>query len=199
MAKILDEKEVNSILNETKRRIWITQEMGDVKVLFKSELYKVEKGEEDLGGMTWTQDFPLIQAEAEINGVNYYLGIPISLLEILKFQLGLKQMTIKDIKNTEWRIKKVGRYDWEVEFLGKHRNSEESQNSSKSNEITPEDILSDLKDLTEKLHTNRIKESIALSTVCVKRRKKVVEIREIFNELINLGLIKKEEDELIIE
>lgn len=209
MPEILDESEIDNFLKKSLKRFWITPEMGRVRIEITSPIYKIESGEEDLAGMTWSRPTTLFQIKAKLlsienqtNGITeggeYIISIgtdrATAFLEGMKTELMKKGKSFKEIVGTIWEVKALDRFDWQVAML----DSPQQKTVDEKGNITLEKAMQDLRELKNLLKMDAIAKETAISRLAISNRITVQEAEELINKLKSVGLVREENEKIVI-
>jgi len=195
MAKILT-KEVWKQYFKYPRRYVQREEDGEKIVLFKTPIYRIEPGEEDLSGYKWEGDWVKHEAEVIIDGERwiYSLGGEKSpLLRSLYDALARANIEPEEIANKKFKIKREGnRYT--VELIKEE--SEEKQLSPVVQQI--KDIIEAIKKENRYFFSTYLPESEFVTAIAIKSQllgsplsKEVIEKSLI--ELQSAGIIDRQD------
>jgi len=195
MAKILT-KEVWKQYFKYPRRYVQREEDGEKIVLFKTPIYRIEPGEEDLSGYKWEGDWVKHEAEVIIDGERwiYSLGGEKSpLLRSLYDALARANIEPEEIANKKFKIKREGnRYT--VELIKEE--SEERQLSPVVQQI--KDIIEAIKKENRYFFSTYLPESEFVTAIAIKSQllgsplsKEVIEKSLI--ELQSAGIIDRQD------
>ena len=116
MAKFLTEEEFDEYIKESGSQYFIQQEEHGAKVvIMKSEIARVDPGDEDLVGRVWAPkgdtEWSKHEAEVEIDGLPYiysFGGRRSGVLREFLKQCRLNNISASEIPGTKWRIQRVG-------------------------------------------------------------------------------------------
>ena len=195
MAKILT-KEVWKQYFKYPRRYVQREEDGEKIVLFKTPIYRIEPGEEDLSGYKWEGDWVKHEAEVIIDGERwiYSLGGEKSpLLRSLYDALARANIEPEEIANKRFKIKREGnRYT--VELIKEE--GEEKQLSPVVQQI--KDIIEAIKKENKYFFSTYLPESEFVTAIAIKSQllgsplsKEVIEKSLI--ELQSAGIIDRQD------
>ena len=195
MAKILT-KEVWKQYFKYPRRYVQREEDGEKIVLFKTPIYRIEPGEEDLSGYKWEGDWVKHEAEVIIDGERwiYSLGGEKSpLLRSLYDALARANIEPEEIANKKFKIKREGnRYT--VELIKEE--GEEKQLSPVVQQI--KDIIEAIKKENRYFFSTYLPESEFVTAIAIKSQllgsplsKEVIEKSLI--ELQSAGIIDRQD------
>jgi len=195
MAKVLT-KEVWKQYFKYPRRYVQREEDGEKIVLFKTPIYRIEPGEEDLSGYKWEGDWVKHEAEVIIDGERwiYSLGGEKSpLLRSLYDALARANIEPEEIANKKFKIKREGnRYT--VELIKEE--SEEKQLSPVVQQI--KDIIVAIKKENRYFFSTYLPESEFVTAIAIKSQllgsplsKEVIEKSLI--ELQSAGIIDRQD------
>ncbi len=133
---------LNDILKEAGGQYFFHKEdVGEVILEFESSIEKFEPGDEDFAGRVWNppvtdaQGNPILdfsgnprepwakfEAKCVINGAHKYYSFGgarsknlTSFIEVMRAS-GIDN---KDLPGTKWSVNRVGRWDWDIKYLGK--------------------------------------------------------------------------------
>jgi len=114
---------------------------GKIELVFETGIVKVEPGDEDLADRVWNPKLtdangnPLLdfngnprepwtkfEAKGKINGspaIHSFGGQKGSLLREFIKAMKAKGLNNSDLPGTKWSIEKIGKWDWDIHYLGK--------------------------------------------------------------------------------
>jgi len=204
---------LNNILKEAGGQYFFHKEdVGRIEIEFESSIEKFEPGDEDFAGRTWNppvtdaQGNPLLdfsgnprepwakfEAKAIINGAEKYYsfgGARSKQLTSFAEKMRAEGIDNKDLPGTKWSIDRIGRWDWDVKYLGKgDSKSSSSSNSNIDNKVV--DAIRAKKDQSVKEMTkNDFKMYIKLMTN--------IDVDDIWDNLLTDKLISEKDGKVII-
>jgi hypothetical protein len=202
---------LNDILKEAGGQYFFHKEdVGEVEVEFESPIEKFEPGEEDFAGRMWNppvmdaQGNPILdfkgnprepwaklEAKCVINGAHkfYSFGGPKSKnLTCFIEVMNREGIANKDLPGTRWSINRVGKWDWDIRYLGRGDSSSSSSSSTIDNKVI--DAIRAKKDQsTKEMTKNDFKMYIKLMTN--------IDIDDIWDNLLSDKLISEKDDKVL--
>ena len=134
------------------------------------------------------------EAEVTINGAPHIYSFSGKRSSILKnFIIAMKREEIdnESLPGTKWSIDRVGRWDWNIKYLGKEEEeSSSSSNLKKEYKKYPEieKALSVKKDST----SGPLDKDTLVAYLSIATNRKTIEVEEILIELLEQNLIQKD-------
>ena len=222
--KELDDKMFGDILaNSGSQYFFHKEDTGEVTMVLKSGIVKVEPGEEDSAGRVWSPKLtdangnPLLdwngnpkepwakfEAEVTIDGapnIYSFSGEKSSVLRNFIMAMKKEGISNSELPGTIWSIDRIGKWDWNIKYLG--REEENSSSSSSSKETNEENL--DIKKIKEALQVKKdqssegIPENDLIGYISFILHKKSDEVKDMMPELIDKGLLKKENNLIYIQ
>ena len=165
MAKIVNDELFDEIISEGPTSYFKhTEEVGEVEVVFKSGIFRVDPGEEDIEGRIWNpplvdkvtgqpyldfngnprQPWTKYEARCTIDGLENIYPFNGRKSSILRAMLGVMKsngISNSDLPGTKWTINRTGKWDWKVTYLGKEDDS--SSSSTTKEEIKIEEKINE--------------------------------------------------------
>jgi len=211
----VDNELLDQILKDSGGNYYYHKE-GTVILIFESGISKVEPGEEDSVGRIWNppladkQGNPILdfqgnpkepwakfEARVIIDGVSRVYGFSGVKSSILKnFVMAMKRENISNDKlpGTKWSIERVGRWDWNIKYLG--REGDKKSSSSKATKIDQK-IIDALK-VKKDQSPNGLSKSDVVGFLALVTTKKTFEIEAIWKSLIDSKLIQEKDNKVFI-
>jgi len=193
-------------------------EDGEIILVFKSGVRRIEPGEEDSAGRIWSPKVvdangnPLLdrngkprepwakyEAEVEIKGIPYIYSFSGERSSLLRnFAAALKKEDIKnsDLPGTKWSIERVGEYDWKIVYLGREWKEESKPSKDESSDLINQ-ITEALREKKDQSNNGLSKQDLIVYLAFVTH-KKSEEIEKVYDQLLKLGIIKEESGKVYI-
>jgi len=224
MTKVVTNDMFDDILKEGGSQYFFHKEdTGEIEVTFTSSINQVEPGDEDCLGRVWNPPVtdangnPLLdfsgnprepwakfEAECLINGVPHvysFSGRKSSVLKNMIMAMKREEISNDDLPNTTWTIDRIGKWDWNIKYVGRA----EGGQSSSSSESAPKDTGTPVdKTIVDALKAKKdqgedgIKENDIVAFLSFVTHKKADEIKELIPTLIEKRIIKKTGDFIYI-
>jgi hypothetical protein len=217
MKEVTDEM-FSKILSESGSQYFIHREdTGRVEIVFETGICKVEPGEEDSIGRIWNppttdaQGNPLLdfngnprepwakyEAKVLINGASNVYSFSGEKSSILRnFIQAMNREGIKnvDLPGTKWTIDRIGRWDWDMKYLGKGDNSPSPSTESQAN-LDPK-IIEALK-VKKDQSVDGIPKNDMLAYLAFVTHLKAKDLEVIWPELISTKLIEEKDGKVYI-
>jgi len=229
MAKIINDELFDEILSEGPTSYFRhTEDKGEVEIVFKSGIAKVEPGEEDLEGREWNppivdkvtgqpyldfkgnprEPWAKFEARALIDGIESiypFNGRNSSVLRAMLGAMRANKFGNSDLPGTKWSINRLGKWDWKIEFLG-HDDEDTSSSSSPKPETVEvkendkiKEALTDYKlDKPEKVKEGIPKNSL-IHMLCFELDMTPVEVEDELKKLDKSGFLSMTDNKVVIK
>lgn len=187
------------------------EDTGEVTIVFRSGIRKVEPGEEDSAGRIWNpklvdangnpmldfkgnpkEPWTKFEAEVTIDGapnIYSFAGEKSSILRSFIMAMNKEGISNNDLPGTKWTIDRIGKWDWKIMYVGRE------DNSSPSNENTK--LSPDIEKIREALRVKRdqspegLTENDFTSYISFVLHRKFDEVKPMISILIENKLIEK--------
>lgn len=200
MAKKVTEKTWDEIQKNAKGDYFILdEEAGNVVVEMLSEHYVVETGDKDLAGRLWDKDFPVNQVKALVNEETKIFSLGWDSGPLLKKLIAnCKKNGIgpDDLPGTKWNMQKVGKYDYNMEYLGRASEVKKTDSNVSDEYRKVKYTIESLKNEPE-LAQGKTKDSF-LAIVGLKAQIPKVEVSKQFDSLVENNVIKEVNGTIVI-
>jgi len=206
MAKKLTADDWNNIQKQQPSRYYIQSvDDGKVRVTFDSEIVIVEKGDEDILGRVWQNDWKKVEAKAFINGEPkiYSLGNA-EWSKTRDFINACKANGIRpeDVPGSVFDVTMSGPFEQEIVYLGKaDKLGKSSDELLKIDENLKRDALEAIKDLNSnspELVKGGILKSDFLKAMLIRGKVKTTDMEKLIPELEKEEVLKITDDRVFI-
>ncbi len=206
MVKKLTSDDWDKIQKEAPSRYFIhSVEDGKLRVTFDSEIVSVEKGDEDLLGNIWQNDWTKNEAKCFINGEPkiYSLGgqgwsFMRQFISVCK----ANGLSPDDIPGSVFDITKTGDWEQEIEYIGESdKLPSDSKEPIKVDENKKQDVMDTIKEIkinSPELLKGGIKKPDFLKMILIRGKVKTKDTEKLLPELESEGILKVEDDRITV-
>ena len=208
--KKLSDKDAEKILKERPARRFIQSvDDGELEVVFDSEIFVTEKGQEDILGFIWEKDWDKAEARVFINGepkIYSFGGVKYSFLSDFISVCRKNNIPLSELPGHVFKIKKTGDWSQEIEYLGMvkadskllpkdKRETDPSYDAVMIKEI--KNVIADLKRYSADLITNASVDDF-VTAISIKGKMKGSTVRNLLPKLEKNGDITIKDNRVVV-